>query len=205
MEHIYFPNNWKDKYPEFYQQINSYQRKGKNKHDDGVDVLAGIYRSCDCFVFPSKAEGWGLPLIEALACGIPVITTFYSGHTEFLECCKDYIADVNFHLEEIKAEDFLRWGYKFNGDPGKWAIPNIDTISNKMKTVYENKDEWKLKGLNASEKTVTALSSAEATIVPINILIIAVSITKSRGQYNFHSLLRLSQLMRKVYRKVNLV
>jgi glycosyltransferase involved in cell wall biosynthesis len=116
------------------------------------DVLAGIYRSCDCFVFPSKAEGWGLPLIEALACGIPVITTFYSGHTEFLECCKDYIADVNFHLEEIKAEDFLRWGYKFNGDPGKWAIPNIDTISNKMKHVYENKDEWKLKGLNASEK-----------------------------------------------------
>jgi predicted phage terminase large subunit-like protein len=42
-EHIYFPNNWKDRFPEFYQHINSYQRKGKNKHDDGVDVLAGIY------------------------------------------------------------------------------------------------------------------------------------------------------------------
>lgn len=41
--HIYFPINWKHKYPEFYKQIMSYQKKGKNKHDDSVDVLAGIY------------------------------------------------------------------------------------------------------------------------------------------------------------------
>jgi predicted phage terminase large subunit-like protein len=41
--HVYMPKNWKQKYPEFYKQVMGYQKKGKNKHDDGVDVLAGIY------------------------------------------------------------------------------------------------------------------------------------------------------------------
>lgn len=43
MENIYFPSNWRDRFPEFYKHINSYQKKGKNKHDDGADTLAGIY------------------------------------------------------------------------------------------------------------------------------------------------------------------
>lgn len=41
--HIYMPTGWKQRYPEFYKQVMSYQRKGKNKHDDAVDVLASIY------------------------------------------------------------------------------------------------------------------------------------------------------------------
>lgn len=42
-QHIYMPLNWKHKYPDFYAQVVAYQKKGKNKHDDAVDVLAGIY------------------------------------------------------------------------------------------------------------------------------------------------------------------
>lgn len=42
-EHVYMPFNWKHKFPEFQNEVLSYQRKGKNKHDDGVDVLASIY------------------------------------------------------------------------------------------------------------------------------------------------------------------
>lgn len=41
--HIYFPLNWKNKYPEFYKQLSSYLAKGKNAHDDAPDVLASIY------------------------------------------------------------------------------------------------------------------------------------------------------------------
>ena len=43
--HIYMPLNWQTKYPDFYKQVISYQRRGKNKHDDAVDVLASIYES----------------------------------------------------------------------------------------------------------------------------------------------------------------
>lgn len=42
-EHFYMPFNWKNKYREAYKSISTYQKKGKNKHDDIQDVMAGIY------------------------------------------------------------------------------------------------------------------------------------------------------------------
>lgn len=41
--HVYMPFGWRQRFPEFYRQVMSYQRKGKNEHDDSVDVLASIY------------------------------------------------------------------------------------------------------------------------------------------------------------------
>ncbi|WP_394870552.1 phage terminase large subunit [Clostridium butyricum] len=42
MDHIYYPVNWKDKWPEYYEAMNKYQREGKNPHDDGPDATTGI-------------------------------------------------------------------------------------------------------------------------------------------------------------------
>ena len=42
MDHIYFPVNWKDRWPEYYKAMTTYQREGKNKHDDGPDATTGI-------------------------------------------------------------------------------------------------------------------------------------------------------------------
>ena len=42
MEHIYFPVNWKDRWPEFYQSLVSYQKAGKNKFDDAEDCITGV-------------------------------------------------------------------------------------------------------------------------------------------------------------------
>lgn len=46
MEHVYFPVNWADRWPEFYRAITTYQKEGKNAHDDGPDVLSGIAEKC---------------------------------------------------------------------------------------------------------------------------------------------------------------
>lgn len=45
IEHIYFPENWRHKWPELYQELVSYQREGKNAHDDAADALTGIVES----------------------------------------------------------------------------------------------------------------------------------------------------------------
>ena len=47
MEHIYFPVNWADRWTEFYKAITTYQKEGKNRHDDAPDVLTGIAEKCN--------------------------------------------------------------------------------------------------------------------------------------------------------------
>ena len=42
MEHIYFPVNWQNRWPEFYQSMVTYQKAGKNLHDDAQDAITGV-------------------------------------------------------------------------------------------------------------------------------------------------------------------
>ncbi|WP_415337603.1 phage terminase large subunit [Clostridium perfringens] len=42
MEHIYYPANWRDKWPEYYNSMVKYQKEGKNKHDDAPDATTGV-------------------------------------------------------------------------------------------------------------------------------------------------------------------
>ncbi len=46
--------------------------------------LAAAYRSADCFVFPSRTDTFGLVLIEALACGLPVAAYPVAGPLDIL-------------------------------------------------------------------------------------------------------------------------
>src|SRR5208282_1754279 len=39
------------------------------------EALPGLYTACDCLVHPYRGEGFGLPVLEAMACGLPVIVT----------------------------------------------------------------------------------------------------------------------------------
>lgn len=42
MDHVYYPSNWKDRWPEYYEAMIKYQKEGKNKHDDAPDATTGI-------------------------------------------------------------------------------------------------------------------------------------------------------------------
>jgi glycosyltransferase involved in cell wall biosynthesis len=71
-------------------------------------------KQSDCGVFPSRAEGWNLELLEMMACGKQVIATNYSAHTEFCSEDNSYLI----HIEDLEtAYD----GVFFNGSHGRWA------------------------------------------------------------------------------------
>ena len=42
MDHIYYPYNWKDRWPKYYDDMVKYQREGKNRHDDAQDCTTGV-------------------------------------------------------------------------------------------------------------------------------------------------------------------
>lgn len=60
-----FPEGWLDQYSSLFRYIPSVPHT----------QLQEYYNSADVFVFPSLVDGFGLVLLEAMACGIPVITT----------------------------------------------------------------------------------------------------------------------------------
>jgi glycosyltransferase involved in cell wall biosynthesis len=62
------------------------------------DYLAALYRDAAVFVYPSRFEGFGLPVIEAMACGAPVVC---SSHPSMDEACGD--AAVRADPEDPKA------------------------------------------------------------------------------------------------------
>ena len=84
---------------------------------------------CDIFVAPSKGEGWGLPIIEAAACGLPIMATLYSGHSSFLNEIRKSVYEIEYSLADITDKDFLKFNKNRKDLPyGRWAIPKISSI-----------------------------------------------------------------------------
>lgn len=57
--------------------------------------LAALYRTVNAFVFPSLKEGWGLVILEAIAAGLPVLTSNQPPFTEFLNNSQALLVDPN--------------------------------------------------------------------------------------------------------------
>ncbi|WP_419908425.1 glycosyltransferase family 4 protein [Hoeflea sp.] len=111
-------------------------------------LLADLYRSCDAFIYPSRAEGWGLPALEAMACGLPLAITRYSGQTA-------YVTDRNalhipYEIERLNAFDLPHFERE-DGDYGEWASPDINALADIMKYMFANKRLLKEKALSESE------------------------------------------------------
>ena len=90
--------------------------------------LADLYRACDAFVLPTRAEGWGLPLIEAVAAGLPIITTMYSGHTEFLQHVYDSVLPVAHTMTRIDCAEYCSYYPSPDNDWGVWAQPDFNSL-----------------------------------------------------------------------------
>jgi glycosyltransferase involved in cell wall biosynthesis len=141
----------------------------KVAHDARIRVLSGelsdeemarIYNQADAFVFPSKAEGFGLPCLEALACGLPVIATSVSAQSVFLEPVAGRFIPVETERGPIVDPDYERfYAAEYRGEAfGQWALPSIDSLRRGMREVYENLPAWKLKAAEAARVVADGFS-----------------------------------------------
>jgi glycosyltransferase involved in cell wall biosynthesis len=104
-----------------------------------VDYQMGaLYRSADCFVLPTRGEGWGMPVLEAMACGLPVISTAWSGPADFLTAETGYPLDVK-SLVAAEAKCPYYEGFR-------WADPDIEHLRFLMRHVVDRPEEARGRG-----------------------------------------------------------
>jgi glycosyltransferase involved in cell wall biosynthesis len=131
--------------PEIREQMEAYLRSESDldaRHLDAVvllpDTLSStdmlrLYRSVDAYVMPTRGEGWGRPYMEAMAAGLPVIGTGWSGHTEFMKKNNSYLID--YQLEDV-PDTVLKEVPLFAGH--KWAEPSAEHLRSLLREVSKN-------------------------------------------------------------------
>jgi glycosyltransferase involved in cell wall biosynthesis len=87
------------------------------------DQLQGFYSASDCYVSPYRGEGFNLPVLEAAACGVPVIVT-RGGSTD------DFFSDLVGAQVESTTMSL---------DGITYLEPNIDDLIFQIEKIYQNK------------------------------------------------------------------
>ncbi|XP_042475292.1 uncharacterized protein LOC122057306 [Macadamia integrifolia] len=110
--------------------------------------LPRVYRAADVFVLPSRGEGWGRPIVEAMAMSLAVIATNWSGPTEYLTEENSYPLPVD------EMSDVTEGPFKGH----LWAEPSVDKLRFLMRHVMSNPEEGREKGKKAREDMMRRFS-----------------------------------------------
>jgi len=100
--------------------------------------VARLMQSSYCFVSPSLAEGWNLPLLEAMACGKFTIATNYSGHTEF---CTPETTILLEPTGLIPADDGMWFKPNSEINCGDWCTYDEEELVEGMRAIYKKYKE----------------------------------------------------------------
>lgn len=113
---------------------------GKSTEQQLLDI---IYNS-DCFVFPSRGEGFGMTPLECMATGIPAIVPNAHGIAEYFNAECMYEAKVGSTCPAIYSR------YK-GQDVGEMVVCDEKELRKTMRYIYEHQDEAREKGKLAAE------------------------------------------------------
>lgn len=111
------------------------------KRDFSHKEMGDFHRNISCFVNLSQFEAFGKQQLEAMACGIPLITVNYSGITEYYKNDMGYT--VGHKLVQAKSPPYVT---------GYWADANEDEVISQMRNVYKNRSEVYSRGQLAASR-----------------------------------------------------
>lgn len=119
--------------------------KIKILHFPPDDEYVKWLQTADVFLSCSRSEGWNLPLMEAIACGIPTICSDYGAQLEFAD---------NTSIK-VSIKDFLPpeqvFSFRDSTVPGVWAEPDFEDLKRAIRYSYDNHKGCKEKALQESE------------------------------------------------------
>ena len=118
--------------------------------------IAALYHhpKVKCFMSATRGEGYGLPLIDAAAAGMPVIATNWSGHLQFLE--SNLFIPVKYNLIDIPK---TKVDNRIFIEGTKWANPDLNDLSKKMLSAYHDYDNYKKNAIQLSKNVVENFNS----------------------------------------------
>ncbi|MCK0163728.1 glycosyltransferase [Marinobacter sp. S6332] len=119
-------NDVEQRLAEYRSADPNYPRVVIIKDDLPDGQLKSLYQQCRALVAPSKAEGFGLPLAEAMLSGLPVITTGWSGQMDF--CDNNTAWLVRFEFEPADTH--------FKLSDSLWAKPSAEDLASQMQAVF---------------------------------------------------------------------
>lgn len=115
--------------------------------------LSMLYSSADCYVLPTRGEGWSMTVMEAMASGLPVITTRWSAHLDFVNDTNGYLISVQKHDRACPRNKKLLW-----------AVPDHLHLRELMRHVFVHREEAKAKAI-LGRQTVTEHFTWQASAI----------------------------------------
>lgn len=113
------------------------------------DALLRLLGEMDAFVLPSRAEGFGLCALEAMATGLPTIATNWSGPADYLDPADSF----PLHYRLVAAAGTEANGVRYFG---QWAEPDLPHLRWLLRWLYEHRDDAARMGKLAAERVHSA-------------------------------------------------